>query len=151
MAHTTRGRAILGGLLAGVVINIVEYVTNAVVLKDAWAQVMQGMGKSPQIGTNAIVLFNIGGFLTGIVAVWLYAAILSRYGAGPGTAMRAGAAAWFLMVFLPNIGNYAVGMFPTRLLVTTSVVALLDIVIGTLLGAWLYKEEVAPMARTAAA
>jgi hypothetical protein len=151
MAHTNRGRVILGGLVAGVVINVVEYVTNAVVLKDTWAQVMQGMGKSPQISTNAIVLFNVGGFLTGIAAVWLYAAIRSRYGAGPNTAIRAGLAAWFLMVFLPNIGNLAVGMFPTRLLVITGLVALADIVVGTLIGASLYKEEAAAMARTAAA
>ena len=31
MAHTNRVRVVLGGLLAGVVINIVEYVTNGVV------------------------------------------------------------------------------------------------------------------------
>jgi hypothetical protein len=35
MAHTNRGRVILGGLLAGLVINIVEYITNGVVLKEA--------------------------------------------------------------------------------------------------------------------
>lgn len=151
MAHTNRGRVILGGLLAGVVINVVEYLANGILLKNTWAGVMQGMGKSPQISSTAIALFNIGGFLTGIAAIWLYAAIRSRYGAGPGTALRAGLAAWFLIVFLPNIGNYAVGMFPTRLIVITSLVALADIVIGTLLGASLYKEETAPMARTAAA
>jgi len=151
MAHTNRGRVILGGLAAGVVINIVEYITNGLALKSAWAQVLQGLGKSAQLSAGTIVLFNIGGFLTGIAAVWLYAAIRSRYGAGPNTAIRAAVAAWFLMVFLPNVGNYAVGMFPTRLIVITSLISLVDIVVGTLVGAWLYKEEAAPMARIAAA
>ena len=151
MAHTNRGRVILGGLLAGVVINIVEFVTNGIVLKDTWAQVMQGLGKSPQLSANAIVLFNVGGFLAGIAAVWLYAAIRTRYGAGPGTAVRAAFAAWALTSFLPALGNYAVGLIPTRVLVITAIVSLADIVVGTLAGAWLYKEEAAAISRTAAA
>ena len=151
MAHTNRGRVIWGGLLAGVIINLVEFVTNGVVLKDTWAQVMQGLGKSPQLPASSIVLFNIGGFLAGIAAVWLYAAIRTRYGAGPGTAIRAAFVAWGLTSFLPSLGNYAVGMIPTRVLVITAIVSLVDIVIGTLAGAWVYKEEAVPMSRTAAA
>src|SRR2546421_13126000 len=38
MVRTNRGRVILGGLLAGLVINIVEYITNGVVLKEGWGQ-----------------------------------------------------------------------------------------------------------------
>ena len=151
MAHTNRGRVILGGLLAGLIINIVEFITNGVVLKDTWAQIMQGLGKSGQLPASSIVLFNIGGFLVGIAAVWLYAAIRTRYGAGPGTAIRAGFVAWALTSFLPALGNYAVGILPTRVLVITAVVSLADIVVGTLAGAWLYKEEVAAISRSAAA
>ena len=151
MAHTNRGRVILGGLLAGLIINIVEYVTNGIALKDTWAQIMQGFGKSSQLPASSIVLFNIGGFLVGIIAVWLYAAIRTRYGAGPGTAIRAGFIAWALTSFLPALGNYAVGLLPTRVLVITAVVSLADIVVGTLVGAWLYKEEALAVARSAAA
>ena len=151
MTHTNRGRVILGGLLAGVVINVAEFVTNGVVLKGTWAQIMQGLGKSGQLPSSSIVLFNIGGFLAGIAAVWLYAAIRTRYGAGPGTAIRAGFVAWGLTSFLPALGNYAVGMIPTRVLVITAVVSLADIVIGTLAGAWLYKEEAVAISRSAAA
>jgi hypothetical protein len=151
MVHTNRGRLILGGLLAGVVINVVEFVTNGVVLKDTWAQIMQGLGKPQQLPASSIVLFNIGGFLAGIAAVWLYAAIRTRYGAGPGTAIRAGFVAWGLTSFLPALGNYAVGMIPARVLVITAVVSLADIVVGTLAGAWLYKEEAVAISRSAAA
>jgi hypothetical protein len=151
MAHTNRGRVILGGLLAGLIINLVEFVTNGVVLKDTWAQVMQGLGKSGQLPASSIVLFNVGGFIVGIAAVWLYAAIRTRYGAGAGTAVRAGFAAWALTSFLPALGNYAVGLIPTRVLVITAVVSLVDIVVGTLAGAWLYKEEAGAMSRSAAA
>ena len=141
MAHTNRGRVILGGLLAGLVINVVEFITNGVVLPEAWGQAMQALGKPAQLSAGAIVIFNIWGFLVGIAAVWLYAAIRPRYGAGPKTAIRAGLATWAVAVFLANLGNYPLGLFPTRLLVITSIVALVEIVVATLVGAWLYKEE----------
>src|SRR5262245_41141796 len=94
MAHTNRGRVVVGGLLAGVVINVVEYVTNGIVLKEAWGRALQALGKPADLSAGAIVIFNVWGFLLGIAAVWIYAAIRPRYGAGPGTAIRAGLAAW---------------------------------------------------------
>src|SRR5215472_12200620 len=97
MAHTNRGRVLLGGMLAGVVINVVEYVTNGLVLKQAWAQAMQALGKPSELSGAAILTFNIWGFLLGIAAVWLYAAIRPRYGQGVGTATRAALAAWVLV------------------------------------------------------
>jgi hypothetical protein len=77
----------------------------------------------------------------GIAAVWLYAAIRPRYGAGPKTAIRAGLVTWAVAVFLASLGNYPLGLFPTRLQVITSIVALVEIVVATLVGARLYKEE----------
>jgi hypothetical protein len=133
------------------VINIFEYVTNGVVLKADWAQTMQALGKSAVITGKAIAIFNVWGFLLGIAAVWIYAAIRPRYGAGPATAARAGVAAWVLAVFLANLGNYPMGLIPTRLLVITGIVALVELIIGTVVGAWLYKEEGAAAVRSAAA
>jgi len=45
-------------------------------------------------------------------------------------------------VFLANLGNYPLGLFPTRLIVISFIVALIEIVVGPLVGAWLYKEDV---------
>ncbi|HTZ95713.1 MAG TPA: hypothetical protein VMB18_04910 [Terriglobales bacterium] len=151
MAHTNRGRVVLGGLLAGVVINIVEYVVNGVILKADWANAMQAMGKSPVISGKAIMIFNIWGFLAGIAAVWIYAAIRSRYGAGPGTAMRAGLAAWFLASFLVGLANYPLGLFSVRLIVLPSLAELIAFEIATIFGAWIYKEGETTAVRSAAA
>ena len=52
---------------------------------------------------------------------------------------------------LANLANYPSGLFPTRLLVITGLVALVEIPIATILGAWLYKEEDASAVRRAAA
>ena len=94
MAHTNRVRVVLGGLLAGVVINIVEFITNGVVLKADWGQAMQALGKSPVPSGSAIAIYNVWGFLVGIAAVWIYAAIRPRSGGGPKTAAVAGFSAF---------------------------------------------------------
>src|SRR2546423_14006753 len=112
MAHTNRVRVVLGGLLAGVVINVVEFVTNGVVLKADWGQAMQALGKPAVPSGSAIAVYNVWGFLVGIAAVWIYAAIRPRYGAGAGTAARAGIAAWGLADFLANLAKYASGGLP---------------------------------------
>lgn len=153
MAHTNRVRVLLGGLLAGLIINVVEYITNGVVLREAWGRAMQALGKPAALSVGAIVIFNIWGFLLGIAAVWLYAAIRPRYDAGPKTAIRAGVFSWAVAVFLANLSNYPLGLFPGRLLVISSIVALVEIVAATLVGAWLYKEEeaAAPVVHRAAA
>jgi hypothetical protein len=152
MAHTNRGRVILGGLLAGLVINLVEFVTNGLVLNSAWARVMQSIGKPP-LTVSSIVLFNVWGFLLGIASVWLYAAIRPRYGVGPATAVRAGIAAWVMAVFFSTVVNYAFGVIPAGMLVITSLVELIEIPLATVVGAWVYKEEQAqtPAASRAAA
>jgi hypothetical protein len=63
----------------------------------------------------------------------------------------AGLVTWAVAVFLANLGNYPLGIFPTRLLVITSIVALVEIVVVTLVGAWLYKEEEMQVVHRAAA
>ena len=153
MAHTNRGRVILGGLLAGVVINVVEFVTNGVILKDALGQVMQALQRTAEPSVSQIVMFNVWGFLVGIGAVWLYAAIRPRYGLGAGTAVRAGVAVWVLAYFLANLMLGSLGVFPTRLLVITGVVGLAEVVIATVAGASIYKEEAqaSPTVRSVAA
>ena len=89
MGTMNGARVILGGLLAGVVINVFESILNGVVLAKDWEAAMAALGKPPMAG-DQIAVFIVWGFLVGIFAVWLYAAIRPRYGAGPKTALCAG-------------------------------------------------------------
>jgi hypothetical protein len=68
---TYQVRVILGGLLAGVLINVVEYINNRVILKNAWAQGIQLLGKPAAFSAGATVMLNISGLLLGIAAVWI--------------------------------------------------------------------------------
>jgi hypothetical protein len=138
-------------LVAGEVINIVEFIANGVIMREAWGRALQALGKPAEFSTTAIVMFTLWGFLLGIAAVWLYAAIRPRYGPGPNTAIRAGLAIWGIAVFLSNFAGYPMGLFPARLLVISTIIALVEIVVGTLAGAWLYKEEPVVVARSAMA
>ena len=132
-------RVILGGLVAGVIINIFEYVLNGVVLAKDMEAAIRALGK--QMGGGALVMFTVWGLLVGIFAVWFYAAIRPRYGAGPKTAACAGSAVWGLGYLLASVTPLALHLFPIRLMAIGLVVGLVEVVVGTLAGAWLYHEE----------
>jgi len=152
MGKMNGGRIILGGLVAGLVINLFEFVLNAIVLDKDWALAMAALGKPAQFGVGQIVVFNLTGFVTGIFAVWLYAAIRPRYGAGPKTAAIAAFAVWGMAYVLSGIGPLTMGLFPARLVLIGFAVGLAEVLIGTELGAGLYREaETEGRMRSAAA
>ena len=133
-------RVIAGGLLAGVVINVCEYVVNGVLLKDRWAAAMQALGRPAENSSLEMAAFLVWGFLVGVFAIWLYAAIRPRYGPGPKTAAIAGVALWVLGYLVNSIPVAAMHLFPRHPLAYRAAAGLVAIVAGTLLGAWLYKE-----------
>ena len=81
---TGHGWVLLGGLLAGFIINIFEYVTNGMVLAADWDAAMKALGR--HLSMSAVAVFIVGGFIGGIAAIWLYAAARPRLGAGLKTA-----------------------------------------------------------------
>jgi hypothetical protein len=142
MGRINWGRVFLGGLLAGVVINIGEYLFHAVLFKNEVAEMMRALGKDPAavMSGNAIVIWNLMGFLAGIGAVWGYAAIRPRFGAGAKTAMIAGIAVWFFSRFLGAVGEMNMGMASQKMILTGLVWGLVELVIATIAGAWAYRE-----------
>ena len=54
-------RVILGGLVAGVIINIFEYVLNGVILAKDMEVAIRALGK--QMGGGALAMFTVWGFL----------------------------------------------------------------------------------------
>jgi hypothetical protein len=139
MGKINWGRVFLGGLLAGVVVNVFEFVANGLVLASSWDTAMRNLGR--QMPRGAIAVFVLVGFLVGITAVWLYAAARPRYGPGPRTAVLIGFGYWLIGYALPTLGWAAMGLIPRRLLAIGTVVGLVEIVAATVIGAWLYTEE----------
>jgi dipeptide/tripeptide permease len=93
------------------------------------------------MGGSQLAMFTVWGFLVGIFAVWLYAGIRPRYGAGPKTALCAGAAVWCLGYLLASVTPLALKLFPTSLMVIGLAVGLVEVTVATLAGTWLYHEE----------
>jgi hypothetical protein len=139
MKGVNLGRVILGGIVAGIIINISEFVLNEKVLKNDWDTALKAMGKSMS-GDSAILIWILFGFALGIGAVWLYAAIRPRYGAGAGTAVRAGIAVWFFESLLATVAQANLGLFPKNILMTATIWGLVELIIATVIGAWLYRE-----------
>jgi hypothetical protein len=84
MGKINWNRVILGGLVAGVIINIFEFALHGFVLAQDMDAAVRALGR--EVGGRELLMFLAWGFLVGIFAVWLYAAIRPRYGAGPKTA-----------------------------------------------------------------
>jgi len=106
---------------------------------------MQELGRPFQEATGLQVFgLIVWGFVAGILAVWLYAAIRPRYGPGPKTALGAGVAFWLLNGLLPTADEALFESFPVlRALTIDTVTWLVVIVVATLVGAWIYKEAAA--------
>ena len=133
-------RVITGGLLAGLVINIVESVS-AMMYMDEMKAALEAHQLTMNESPGMMVFWIIYGFILGIAAVWLYASIRSRFGAGPKTAVISGVAFWFIGYFLPIIGWSSIGLYSTGMLTRWAILGLIEMIIATLAGAWVYKEE----------
>lgn len=139
MGKINLGRVILGGIIGGIIIDIVEYVLNAVILADRW-NVISAAHNLPPFTVSAIVGFNIIGLVTGIAAVWTYAAIRPRFGEGPATAFIAALLIWVVGYLLPDAGNAILGLYTKSITLILLSVGLVEIVVATLAGAFIYKE-----------
>jgi hypothetical protein len=63
MGKINIGRVLLGGLLAGLVVNIFEFVTNGVILASQWDADLKALGH--QMPRSAPIAFVVSGFLMG--------------------------------------------------------------------------------------
>ena len=139
MGNINLGRVILGGFVAGVIINVFEFLLNGVLLANQWPGIMAAINR-PALGMHDIVIFNIVGFVTGIVAVWTYAAIRPRFGVGVKTAVYAAALTWVTAYLLATVSPVVMGVFPHSVAMVLLAGGLVEIVVATIVGAWLYKE-----------
>ncbi|HEY3839386.1 MAG TPA: hypothetical protein VGL72_22590 [Bryobacteraceae bacterium] len=148
MRKINTGRALLGGVVAALIIDIIEGVVNGVVLRGDWTAAMQSLGKSGEISGGGIALYNLGGLLYGLIGVWLYAALISRYGKGSITAAKAGLVVWSLTSALPMVMWTPSGILPGNLMAYSVLVDFIAILLGVTMGAILYREDEAPRAAT---
>lgn len=131
-------RVILGGLVAGLVLNVFDFVMYGVVLRADMEAALQAIGKTME--GQPIWLYVVLDFLFGIWLVWLYAMIRPRYGPGPRTAITAGLFVWVGLGLLHAISEAPMGIMSTRLWAIVVVVYLVAAPLAAVAGAKFYQE-----------
>lgn len=133
-------RMILGGLLAGLALNIGESIVHGLILGEQWVAASKALNLGP-ISATVIAGTVVINFVVGFATVWLYTAIRPRYGAGPKTAIYGALAVWILVYLAPTISFILVGLYPAKLLLIALFWGFFELPIISIAGAWYYREE----------
>lgn len=142
MAINTQ-KVLVGGLIAGVVLNAIDYLTNGVLLADrmkAEAEAFKPGLSDMMMGGSAIATYVISDFLVGILLVFTYAAIRPRFGPGPRTAVIAGLMLWGLGTIIA-FGYLQMGMMSPASWVMLAVIWMINLCLAAYVGARFYTEE----------
>ncbi len=134
------GRVILGGLLAGLVLNIGEFLLNDFVLGSQMKAFMVTHNFT-EPGVNFMIIAVGLTFVMGIVLVLGYACIRPRLGPGVKTAIIAGLFGWFGVYFYSGVINGVLFGIPMGTMVIVIVWGLVEYSLAAVAGAWLYKES----------
>jgi hypothetical protein len=141
MGRINMSRVIAGGLLAGLVMNAIDFLVNGILLAPAWAEATVALGIDPEstMATSAVGWTTFD-FLCGIVLVWIYAAIRPRFGPGPSTAAIASLTVWGV-THLAFASFVFMDLFPLTLVAQSGAGGLVAALAGGHAGCWIYREE----------
>jgi hypothetical protein len=136
-------KVVIGGIVAGIVINVIDFVSNTYILgarmkaeSDAFKP-----GMSDQMMTgSAIASYVIMDLVLGIALVWTYAAIRPRFGPGPRTAFFAAVLFWLLALIF-TAGFRQMGIMSAGLWWTFAFIGLINFLLASWAGAKVYSED----------
>ena len=131
-------RVILGGLLAGIVYFFGDGLVHGVLLKQQWAAIL---GPQTQQDLHSPAYFLPYDLLKGLAVIWIYAGIRPRFGPGPKTTVLAGLAGWFLVIPVALLGLLPMNFFSAQFVMLWSVYGVVPMVVGALVGGWIYRER----------
>jgi hypothetical protein len=143
MSGINVGRWIGGGALAGVLMWLVEGLSAMVYQKDMEAA-LTAHGLSMEIGSGTFLISVAASLIAGLALVFFYAAARPRFGPGPRTAILVAVVLWAGGYLLSMLGYHLLGLFSDRILFLWGATGLIEMILGCLLGAWLYREGSAP-------
>ena len=139
MNNVNLGRVLLGGLLAGLVLNFGEFLLNDLFLAKELQQFFARVGITPP-GTSFLVAAVTLTFVMGIVLVLLYALIRSRLGPGIKTAIASGLLMWFSVYVYTGIVNGMALSVPLNFILIAMAWGLVEYLLAAIVGGWVYRE-----------
>ena len=137
------GRVMSGGLLAGVIMNAVDFLGNGVWLAQRWKEEAGALNArliDPANDARALTGWIASDFLFGMLIVWVYAAMRPRFGPGAGTAMMAALLVWAVS-HIAYASFAFTSMYSANLVTMSALTGLAAAILGGLAGAWLYRED----------
>ncbi len=92
-------------------------------------------------GVGIMLLTVVVSLLVGLTLVFFYAAARPRFGPGAKTAIIVAVALWFGGSLINLIGYGMIGLYPMGMLAIWGVQGLVEMVVASLVGGWIYREE----------
>jgi hypothetical protein len=132
------GKVVVGGLVAGVVANVLDYLFQGIVLKPDFEIMQQRLNLDPAAANNPVPWIVVD-FILGFLLIITYVGFRARWGPGPKTAIYAG-----LVIFVgiaAMMGALAsIGIFTTDTYMKSAALSLVTTMCSALAGSYLYKE-----------
>lgn len=142
MAINTK-KVVVGGLAAGVVIVVADWIINGVLLADrmkAEIEAFRPGGSAVMESGSTMAAYIMCDLVIGLLLVWTYAAIRPRFGPGPKTAFTAAILFWLLAGVFTS-GYLIMGVMSMGTWWIVAIMWLIILLIGAWVGAMLYTEE----------
>jgi len=140
MNRINLNRVLLGGIVAGFLINTGEFILNGILLRAHIEADMKRMNLTPP-GVGFAALAVTLTFIFGILAVLIYAMMRSRLGPGPKTALLTALILWFCLYAYSGTINMLLISVPPKLIIMILAWGIVEYPVGILAGASLYREE----------
>lgn len=132
-------RILLGGLVAGLVLCIGEFLFNEVIMAEQMKETFARLNVPPP-GSTFMAIATVLTFALGILIVMLYAMVRPRFGPGPKTAICAALMVWFVScVYCSIIYGLLLGL-SVNMIVIGAIWCLVEYSLAAIAGAWLYRE-----------
>jgi hypothetical protein len=132
-------RWLAGGVVAGIVMWVIEGAASMLYMEEMQT-VMEGLGLNMEMTAGSWIMTILMSLLTGLVVVFFYAAARPRFGPGPKTAVTVAVVLFLGGMLIQLLGYGMMGLFPTRLLLIWGGIGLVEMILVSLAGAWVYRE-----------
>jgi hypothetical protein len=142
MGRINYGRLIVGALLAAAFYFIADGTIHGALLGKYHMAAVSRAGYPLTADNTAFIYFAVFDLGKGLVAMLIYVAARVPCGPGVKTAVVAGLIAWLAIEVLPSISWMPFPFYEKSFFVKVIALELVPMVVGAILGAWIYKEKV---------
>jgi hypothetical protein len=132
------GKVVVGGLVAGVVANVLDYVFQGIVLRPDFEIMQQRLNLDPAAANNPVPWIVVD-FILGFLLIITYVGFRTRWGPGPKTAIYAGVVL-FVGIAAVMGALASIGIFTIDTYMKSSALSLVTMISASLAGAYVYKE-----------